>query len=48
MKLPFYHTDKGSFVFATEGGCRSSQTCIANLHQCVSTSKIETKLNHNN
>ena len=33
------HRTSGSFVFATEDGCWSSQTCIANLKPCVSTSR---------
>ena len=29
------HQTSGSFVFATEDGCWSAQTCIANLELCV-------------
>ena len=39
MKLSSITPTSDSFVFATDGGCWSSETCIANLKLCVSSSK---------
>lgn len=43
--LTFITSTSGLFVFATENGCRSSQTCFANLNLWVSASKIKMRWN---